>query len=204
MAYQLTMRAGPTPGKVFPVEGEDISIGREPGNSVVINDAEISRRHSHIQLRSGAYVVEDLGSTNGTFVNGIRLSGPHALKAGDEISLGEQIKLVFEAIEAIDPNATMVSAPRTYVPPKPAAAAPVQPPVQISPPPAKIEHFAGQVPANTPPGPEKTNPAARIIIIVAVIAVLCILCSCVGFLFWIDSTSQWCNFFPFLFGNACP
>jgi pSer/pThr/pTyr-binding forkhead associated (FHA) protein len=211
--YQLIMRAGPTPGKIFPVEGDDVSIGREPGNSIVINDAEISRRHSHIQLRNGVYTAEDLGSTNGTFINGIRLTGPHALKPGDELSFGEKIKLIFESIEPFDPNATVVSAPavRPFATPSPAAEsiAPPPPPPVVAPEPAYTpstsDGYAGKIPAQMP-GDENNpskSPTARLVLILVGILILCIVCACISALLWIDANFLWCDFFPFLFGDAC-
>jgi predicted component of type VI protein secretion system len=116
--FQLIMRSGPTPGAAFTLEGDQLTIGRDSTNEIVINDAEVSRRHSRLTFQGGKYVLEDLGSTNGTFVNGQRLAGPRVLKAGEVVSFGEQIVLVFEAVN-IDPGATMVS-PR-------AAAVPVSP-----------------------------------------------------------------------------
>ena len=78
--FQFVMRSGPTPGVIFPLEGDQILIGRDASNGVAINDAEISRKHSRISFQGGKYVLEDLGSTNGTFVNGQRLAGPVVLK----------------------------------------------------------------------------------------------------------------------------
>jgi pSer/pThr/pTyr-binding forkhead associated (FHA) protein len=76
------MRTGPTPGQVFELSANEMTLGREPGNEITINDAEISRKHARLSLQAGTYMLEDLGSTNGTFVNGQRLMGPHALRAG--------------------------------------------------------------------------------------------------------------------------
>jgi pSer/pThr/pTyr-binding forkhead associated (FHA) protein len=95
--FQLIMRSGPTPGAAFTLEGDQLTIGRDSTNEIVINDAEISRRHARLTFQGGKYVLEDLGSTNGTFVNGQRLAGPRVLKAGEIVSFGEQIVMVFEA-----------------------------------------------------------------------------------------------------------
>ena len=91
--FQFVMRSGPTPGRTFPLEGDQLTIGRESSNGIAINDAEISRKHSRLTFQGGKYVLEDLGSTNGTFVNGQRLAGPVVLKPGDVVSLGEHIVL---------------------------------------------------------------------------------------------------------------
>lgn len=110
--YQLVMHSGPTPGKVFPLEGDVITIGREAGNGIIINDAEVSRKHTQFVFQGGKVIVTDLGSTNGTFVDGQRLTGQHILQSGQIISLGEQISLLFEAVIPVDPNATMMSTGR--------------------------------------------------------------------------------------------
>jgi adenylate cyclase len=63
-------------------------LGRSTSASVRLADREVSRKHSEINLESGAYVVKDLGSSNGTFVNGKRIFGPTALAEGDEVLIG--------------------------------------------------------------------------------------------------------------------
>src|SRR5512147_1961443 len=95
--FQLVMRSGPTPGATFPLEGDQLTIGRDSSNGVAINDAEVSRKHARLTFQGGKFVIEDLGSTNGTFVNGQRLTGPHVLKAGDVVAFGEQIVLMYDA-----------------------------------------------------------------------------------------------------------
>src|SRR5258706_15756935 len=90
------MRSGPTPGASFILEGDQFTVGRAATNEIVINDAEISRRHARLTFQGGKYVLEDLGSTNGTFGNGQRLAGPRVLEAGEGGTCGEQNKLDFE------------------------------------------------------------------------------------------------------------
>ena len=158
--FQLVMRAGPTPGKAFPVSGDSFTIGREPGNGIVINDPEISRKHSRMWLQGNTYSIEDLGSTNGTFVNGIRLTAPHSLRTGEVVALGEQISLVFEAVVS-DPNATMLHAAKPSAP----EPAPVSQPIS-----QPIPSFAGQVPAGpepVTPAPKKRSSAMVVVIVLA-------------------------------------
>ena len=107
--YQLTMRSGPTPGKVFPLEKGEIILGRDLSCDIVVGDAEISRRHTRLYAQGGGYIIEDLGSTNGTTVNGQRLMGPYMLRPGEQVTLGEHVVLVYEAPQA-NMNATMASA----------------------------------------------------------------------------------------------
>lgn len=66
-------------------------FGREAGNDVQVPDGRISRQHARIQRAADGYIIEDLGSTNGTFINGARLRKPQALQPGDEIALGDSL-----------------------------------------------------------------------------------------------------------------
>ena len=191
--FQLMMRSGPTPGASFTLEGDQIDVGRDSTNEIVINDAEISRRHARLTFQGGKYVLEDLGSTNGTFVNGQRLAGPRVLKSGEVVSFGEQIVMIFEATH-FDAGATVVSPRAAAVP---AASRPVMPP-----PPPPVE-YVGSVPANPAPMPmpgtvniRRPNP----VLIVVAVGVFLFLCMCVAFFWWVDSNFLWCTFFPFLGG----
>ena len=112
--YQLIMRSGPTPGAAYTLEGDQITIGRDSTNGITINDAEISRRHARLTFQGGKYILEDLGSTNGTFVNGQRLAGPRVLKPGEVVSFGEQIVLVFEATNFDAGRQSFPRAPRQF------------------------------------------------------------------------------------------
>ena len=106
---QLVMQTGPNPGKVFALEKPDITIGRDIANDIVINDAEVSRKHARLFVQGDQYILEDLGSTNGTFVNGARIASPHVLESGDNVQMGENVVVVYEA-PVVDPNATAVMA----------------------------------------------------------------------------------------------
>jgi hypothetical protein len=97
----LVIERGNSAGKQFPLSNQDANIGRWDADGGVFPDvdldtddpeAKVSRRHARISLREGIYVIEDLGSTNGTFVNrGHRLTpgDRQALKDGDEIIVGK-------------------------------------------------------------------------------------------------------------------
>ena len=192
--FQLIMRSGPTPGATFNLEGDQLTIGRDSANEIVINDAEISRRHARLTYQGGKYVLEDLGSTNGTFVNGQRLAGPRVLKPGEVVSFGEQIVLVFEAM-TFNPDATMVS-------PRSSAVPSVQRPA--APPPPPPAEYAGSVPASPAPVAPTSSPAparanTSLPIIIGAVVLLC-LCSCGVFFWWVDATYRWCQFFPFISG----
>lgn len=195
--YQLTMRSGPNPGTVYALDGDQISIGRDSSNDIAVNDAEVSRRHSRLTFQGGKYVLEDMGSTNGTFVNSQRLAGPRVLKSGEVISLGEQIVFVYEAVES-DPGATVVSSRAADVVSRPPST-----------PPAPPQAYAGQVPVVQPEAAtaRKINP----VIIAIVAGVLMMICACLLFLLYVDADTtgaRWCQFFPgivnLLRGPVCP
>jgi len=95
----LVIRQGPQAGMSFPLTGNQIVIGREEGTDVALQDPEASRRHALISWQGGQYIAEDLGSTNGTFVNGVQITSPQALNPGDSIGIG-QTALVFHLAEA--------------------------------------------------------------------------------------------------------
>ncbi len=194
--FQFVMRSGPHPGKVYPIDGTELTIGRDNSNAVAINDAEVSRKHAKMELRGSSYVIQDLGSTNGTFVNGNRTSGMQVLNPNDIVSFGENIVLMYEAIS--DPNATMISSAKA---PKTAAAA--QRPVR-APAPAPAPAYSGQVPAGPAPvaaAPAKKSGSGKLVLIIIAVVVICIILGCVAFLLWIDADktgARWCQYLPFM------
>jgi len=116
-SFQLVIRSGPEPGKVFDLLGEVVTIGREIGNDIVISDPEVSRKHARLQAQEGGYIIEDAGSMNGTYVDGQRLLGPHILRPGELIMFGESVGMVYE-VSQFDQDATIPSAPSSQpVPP---------------------------------------------------------------------------------------
>lgn len=149
--FQLVMQSGPTPGKSYPLEKNEIFIGRDINNDIVISDAEISRKHCRLVFQGGGYVIEDLGSTNGSFVNGQRLMGPHTLTSGELMMLGENVGLAYEAI-GFDINATVVgsSMGAPAVSPSQNLSAPGEsafsaPPVESYGPPQPVQSYAPPV-----------------------------------------------------------
>jgi hypothetical protein len=93
---RLVIKTGPNPGEAFDLFQEVMVIGRESNNDIIIKDSEISRNHARISRKGGVYVLEDLGSTNGTFVNQQRLTAPRTLVAGDEIGVGTNVVVTFQ------------------------------------------------------------------------------------------------------------
>jgi len=105
---------GPDKGRIFELqEGENI-IGRQ-SRTVEISDRTVSRRHSRLSIANGQSTLEDLGSANGTYLNGVRINKPTAVKGGDQIRCGSTL-LVFaggqvgRATIEVDENGNLVDA----------------------------------------------------------------------------------------------
>jgi pilus assembly protein CpaF len=220
MSVKLSVRQGPHPNLVFELDQDSYTIGREAGNEIVIEDPQVSRRHAQLTRQGISYLIEDIGSTNGTYVNGRRVTAPVLLANGDMIGLADTIVLAVQAPLTSGADATVVSdaahydaaqydparyAPPTqpaFTPPKvqqPASAPPVAsqpaytPPPQYAPPPQYV-----------PPQPEYTAPAKtdnrRTLLIGAGCLALILVVCMIGFVAWsfIDCRS-FSSVFPFLF-----
>ncbi len=108
--FQLVVRTGPRPGQIYPLELDVLNIGRDPLSDIVLDDPEVSRHHARLTRTTAGYELQDLGSTNGSFVDGQRLSGGAAtLKPGQVVMLGSNVTLVYQALEEPDPMATIVA-----------------------------------------------------------------------------------------------
>ncbi|XXF79398.1 FHA domain-containing protein [Myxococcaceae bacterium GXIMD 01537] len=96
MAFQLTISEGKDAGKEFVFEQESVLIGRTTECDVVLLDAGVSRRHCRIFSEGGRYYVEDVGSANGTQLNGSTVAKKTALSDGDQVTTGP---VVFDFVE---------------------------------------------------------------------------------------------------------
>jgi hypothetical protein len=201
VTYQLTMRSGPTPGKSFELAGDEIKIGRDPGNDISIKDPEISRVHARLLAQAEGYVIEDLGSTNGTFVNGQRLIGPHLLKPGELVLFAENVSYAFEEYIP-EQDATMISEPAAAplppteidetppVPPPPQDLAP-QPVSQAEPKPSfPVE--PEMAPSEPPPLHEEPPPKSNTGLYVGCGCLIVMLCLLVGSVYVVDTLNLWC------------
>ena len=157
-----------------PMEGREVEatpdavIGRE-GTDIVLADPEVSRRHAAIRAHGEGIAIEDLGSTNGTYVNDQRVQGTQPLSDGDTVRLGNTVWRVRTAAAAA--GATMVgqvpAAPQVTTaravptdlqppaPPQQPAAAPPQAPAATGAPSAQAVGRRGDVPA-----PPEVAPSA--------------------------------------------
>ena len=142
--FKLTLLQGPTPGQVYELTQPSFTIGRDANNAIVIQGAGISRNHAELTRQGSSYIIQDLGSSNGTSVNGQRITGPQVLKSGDQIKLGQSVELAFEA--------TMPAPLRTLLEPESTVAA--------TPPAAPGATVVSKAPAAPGPRPAPPPPAA--------------------------------------------
>jgi pSer/pThr/pTyr-binding forkhead associated (FHA) protein len=95
--HKLILSKGTASFQEFELTRPEIIIGRESSVDVVISSSAVSRRHARLMREREGYILEDLGSSNGTYLNGERLVGRQPLKSGDQIRLGAAITLTYEA-----------------------------------------------------------------------------------------------------------
>jgi pSer/pThr/pTyr-binding forkhead associated (FHA) protein/tRNA A-37 threonylcarbamoyl transferase component Bud32 len=146
-ALELLVTGGKAEGRRLAVPDE-LVLGRAvEGDGRLSDDSEVSRRHARISRgEDGTITVEDLGSANGTYVNGERLSGGRALQVGDSVRIGSTTLQLLE--EGAEPATTL-----SATPPPPPAAAPAPPPPAPPPPPRA---------PRTPPPPIDTAARRRL------------------------------------------
>jgi pSer/pThr/pTyr-binding forkhead associated (FHA) protein len=83
----LVVRQGPEIGTRFTLEGDQVTIGRIPDNDIQLDDFTVSRQHAVLVKQGSAWLVRDLGSLNGTYVNSARVDEV-SVQHGDEVQIG--------------------------------------------------------------------------------------------------------------------
>ena len=95
---RLIVIRGADEGKQFELSGPLLGLGRDASNAVRLHDTEVSRRHAECRQIEGGYCLVDVGSANGTFLNGERVGrGDRKLRRGDVLTCGS-VNLVVEAL----------------------------------------------------------------------------------------------------------
>src|SRR4051794_31791010 len=121
LKVNLIVVSGKPEGKVIPLALPVFRVGRDETCHLRPNSVEVSRQHTEITITDTTVTVRDLGSRNGTMVNGTLLTGPHQLKSGELLKIGP---LTF-AVSIQEPTAASIPAPLR---PTPVTAAPSRPP----------------------------------------------------------------------------
>lgn len=213
--FRLVLKSGPNSGQTFELGTDEVIIGRDVNANFVISDPEVSRRHSRVYLQGANYVIEDLGSTNGTVVNGQRLAGPYILSPGEIIVLGEHTQVLFEKV-VLDPDATVAS----FKPVETAVEAPGFPAEGPAPDflssesdqavqglrAAAEEEYVGRVPEK----PRKVKSVGKkknsSLVVILIVVVVVLACGCIAFAIF-DALNLYCeipNITNFIFPGACP
>jgi hypothetical protein len=99
----LLVIEGPKPGQRILMDQPELIIGRDEECDLFIPERQVSRRHACIALEGDRYILTDLDSKNGTFVNGQPVAGPYSLQDGDEIQIAFCCKLAFVGADATAP-----------------------------------------------------------------------------------------------------
>ncbi len=115
MSYTIviTEKGGKPRAEAF--DQHELTIGRVQGNDIVLPKGNISKRHSRIVLRDGKFIIVDLKSTNGTYVNGKRISSPQVLKEADKVYIGD-FTLTLEGQEGLVDGAPAAPPPSNGAP----------------------------------------------------------------------------------------
>ncbi len=106
---RLIMRRGPTPGAIYELNNDEVTVGRGSKNDIVIRDNDVGREHCRLVRLMDDYEVHDLNSETGTFVNGQRVISPWMMQPGAILELGDMVTLEYQRIadtETKQPSST--------------------------------------------------------------------------------------------------
>src|SRR5207302_1227419 len=129
---------------VVPVVREEITIGRQDGNTIRLTERNVSRRHARLVKENGNLLIEDLGSYNGVRVNGEKISGPTKIKEGDLVEIGDYDLGIQGKLDATAPTPPGSAPKQSTIPPGTVKA------------PQAVKQAAAPQPAPQPA--DKTNP----------------------------------------------
>ena len=199
-APRLIVERGQSTTRVFTITSDTTTIGRSPENDLVLTDPEISRRHTRILRQETAvgmrYAVEDLGSTNGTFLNRQRLSSLTPLRHDDLIELGDAFALRFEyqpetAVVPDEPEDPYLSPDDYDTPPIPFPAYTPSEPEPEPVPPEQLPEANPRRAAPPPPPPAAPAPTSRRRLFLGCgCAFLVFIFLCIGTFFILDAYDQ--------------
>jgi len=92
--YSVVYSEKSGPQKRLDFDKDEVTIGRVPGNDIVLERTNVSKRHSRVVRQDGRFFIVDLKSTNGTYLNGRRITTPSVIRPGDKIFVGDFVLLV--------------------------------------------------------------------------------------------------------------
>lgn len=205
--HKLMVTEGPNQGKTYPLQGMNCTIGRSADNTVVLDSSRISRHHAQIRILPTGTVIEDMGSTNGTWLNGQRLAEPRTLSPGDRIRLADYVTLAY-VVEPIGGAATVISdmpggatqmmddrpryEPPTPPPPIRADYAPFEPAAEPTPSaePVSPQAYESSTPVDMPSEPPRKR-SGWLYALIGVLVVLICLCVALAVYLWFAPVTFW-------------
>ncbi len=96
----LLVQRGPDAGARFLLDSDVVSVGRHPDSDIFLDDISVSRRHATFTRSGAGYVIADLGSLNGSYINRDRIDSEVALAGGDEVQIGKYRLIYFAGSKA--------------------------------------------------------------------------------------------------------
>ena len=94
----LLVQRGPDAGSRFLLDTDVVTVGRHPDSDIFLDDISVSRRHATFTRTANGYVISDLGSLNGSYVNRDRIDSDVVLSGGDEVQIGKYRLIFFSGV----------------------------------------------------------------------------------------------------------
>ncbi len=195
MDGKIIFQAGVQSGKEIPL-AEEITIGRDPDNVVVLDDVQISRQHLRIFQKDNDLFIEDLRSTNGTMLNGKAVKKIQKLKNGDLVTLGENNVLEIQTSALPETKSEGQKNLFKFGKQKRSNQKESAEPIEY------FEDLPEEV-AEVKPRESKVSKYPTWVI-VAMIVIGFIIIFCIVPIVIIESTDQWCNLFAGFFNAISP
>src|SRR5688572_3603251 len=108
MSAEIIIVSGSLSGSRFGLSPGHTEVGRSPACTVALPDSEVAWRHCVVQQEDGRYVLRDLNTSGGTYVNGMRVT-TQSLENGDQISIGDSVLVFSDVAVAESPNSTRIT-----------------------------------------------------------------------------------------------
>lgn len=181
--FVLVMEAGPTPGKVYPLPSEVITLGRETDNTLPIDSPKISRHHAQLKLSpSGVVILEDLKSLNGTFIEGQPVTEPCQIFPNETFMLADAIRFRLVDTEPAPQWQPPAAAPQPVGKPGVSGGPPAPSSVIDSPKPVKPRESPKAMP----------DPAPRwMVMLAACLGALTCVCGALAIYLWFAPPTFW-------------
>ncbi len=205
--HTLIVNSGPNTGQTYVLHDMVSTLGRSADNTIVLDSTRVSRYHARISLLPAGVVIEDTGSTNGTYVNGQQITAQYQLSSGDMIGIADYItfQYVVEGMMGMGADLPPISGSSTQIMNGPAVFNPAQAPVtapriEAYTPAFQPNSYGATSPTGLPPAPDmvpevgKKRPTVLYVIIALLVVFIC-LCVVLAVYLWFAPESFWRGLF---------